>query len=118
VSRMEMIYIDTDRQARKTGVGAVFDTPSMTWQAFCSTRPHAVPIEEADFILDYYNRKGDLSASIPISRASFERITGERALTDAEYRALDAQFWRDMRDEVSANRRAGALAFDGNDVRH
>lgn len=97
MSRMEMIYIDSDRQARKTGCGAIMDTPEQTWAAFRSVRRHEVPIEEADFLLDYYNRRGDLSDTIAISGRTFTKITGHRVLSEAEYRAIDKAFRSDLR---------------------
>lgn len=92
-SRMEMIYIDSDGHARKTGVGAIFDTNAETLAAFRSAKPHDVGTERAEFLLDYYNRKGDLTDTIGITRSVYERITGEQAKSDAEYRALDAEYW-------------------------
>lgn len=92
-SRMEMIFIDSDGQARKTGVGAVMDTPEETWRDFRSRKHLDVGFENADFILDYYNRDGDLSDSIGIKRQDFERITGEKALSESEYREIDRAYW-------------------------
>jgi len=93
MSRMEMIFIDSDNHARKTGVGAIFDTPELTWAAFRSAKRIAVPMDRAEFLLDYYNRRDDLSDTIPLSRSGFEYITGQRALTDADYRRIDAEHW-------------------------
>lgn len=118
MSRMEMIYIDSDNQGRKTGIGAIFETPAETWAAFLSAKRLAVPIEKAEFILDYYNRKGDLADSIPLNRESYEFITRAKALSEAQYRDIDAAFWRDLRTELAAEKRAGALAMHGTSVKH
>jgi hypothetical protein len=107
MSRMEMIYIDSDRQARKTGVGAIMDTPEQTWSAFRSARRLEVPMEDAAFLLDYYNRKGDLSDTIAISREAYTRITGEPVLSEQEYREIDRAFWSDLRVELKRARSAG-----------
>lgn len=96
MSLMEMIYIDSDRQARKTNVGAIMDTPMETWLAFLSAKRLDVGLEGGEFLLDYYNRKGDLADTIALSRRSFERITGQKALTDAEYREIDRAFWSEL----------------------
>lgn len=95
-SRMEMHYIDSHDQARKTNVGAIFDTNAETYAAFLSAKRLDVGGQKADFLLDYYNRRGDLSDTIGITRASFERITGQPVLSEAEYLKIDADFWRDV----------------------
>lgn len=97
-SRMEMHFIDSHGQARKTGVGAVMDTDAETYAAFLSAKRLDVDGQKADFLLDYYNRRGDLSDTIGITCASFERITGRPVLSEAEYLKIDADFWRDMRE--------------------
>ena len=96
-SRMEMIYIDSDGHARQTGVGAIFDSNAETFAAFRSAKPRDIGSERAEFLLDYYNRRGDLSDTIGITRVDFERISGMRALSDAEYRAIDAAHWNTAR---------------------
>lgn len=102
MSYIEAIYIDTDGQARKTLVGCECDTPADTWATFNAARAVAVPLDRADFLLDYHNRKGDLADTIGVSREGFEEVTGERALSDAEYRAIDREFWDDVRAEMPA----------------
>lgn len=102
MSRMEMIYIDSTDQGRQTGVGAVFDTPAETWRAFNSARRLAVPSDKATFLLDYYNRKGELANTICLSRSGFEKITGEKAKSDAAYRKLDRKYWADARQAMEA----------------
>lgn len=92
-SHMEMIFIDSDGHARKTGVGAIMDTPEETWRDFRSRKCLDVGCKDADFILDYYNRNGNLSDSIGIKRQDFEQITGEKALSEAEYREIDREYW-------------------------
>lgn len=102
-SRMEMIYIDSDGHARQTGIGAIFDSNADTFAAFRSAKPHDVGPERAEFLLDYYNRKGDLTDTIGITRAVFERITGEQAKSDAEYRAIDAAYWASAQAHLSTS---------------
>lgn len=95
-SEMRMIYLDSDDQARQTGVGAVFDTNAETWAAFLSAKRLDIGHVRADFLLDYYNRNGDLSDTIGLSRASFEQITQERAKSEIEYRAIDERYCREQ----------------------
>ena len=92
-----MIYIDTERNARHTNVGAAMETPRQTWAGFRSYRKFAVPFEEAAFLLDYHDRHGDLVDTIAIDRTTYARISGEPVLSDAEYRAIDDRYWREAR---------------------
>ena len=95
-SRMEMLYIDSHGQARKTNVGAIFDTNAETYAAFLSAKRLDVGCQKAEFLLDYYNRRGDLSDTIGITRESFMCITGEPVLSEAEYLKIDTDYWRDV----------------------
>lgn len=101
-SRMEIIYVGNGDQGYKTGIGAIFETPRATWDAFCSARKIAVPLKTAPFLLDYYNRKGDLNLTIGLDEAGFELITGEKAKTAAEYAEIDARIWAEARDARAA----------------
>lgn len=103
---MEMIYIDSDHQARKTRLGAIFDTDYLTLLAFRSTKRLAVPIETAKFILDCYDENEDLVDSVALSAAGFREITGQEPLTEADYRRIDAEFWAAARQTITANRKA------------
>lgn len=95
---MEMIYIDSKNQARKTRVGAEFDTDHLTFVAFQSTKRLAVPMETAQFILDYYDPNGDLVDSVPLSAAGFRFITKTEPLTEADYLRIDAEYWAEVRE--------------------
>jgi len=97
MSYMEMIFIDSDDQALKTGVGAAMDTAAATWAAFRSYRRFAVDKDSATFLLDYYNKRGDLADTICLDDDGFVAITGERPKDEAQYRAVDDQYWRDAR---------------------
>lgn len=113
-SRMEMIYVGNDT-GYKTGVGAIFDTNAETYAAFRSAKRLDVGTKDAVFLLDYYNRKGDLADTIGLSASGYERITGEKALTEAQYREIDTKHWDDVRSNVRANRPArGPRSTDGN----
>lgn len=95
-SRMEMIYVGNDT-GYKTGVGAIFDTNAETYAAFKSAKCLDVGMKDAVFLLDYYNRKGDLADTIGLSPEGYERITGEKALSEAQYREIDQRFWDEVR---------------------
>lgn len=93
-SFMELIFIDSEDLAQKTGLTRSLDSDAETWAEFQSYRRFGVEIEEAKFLLDYYNRKGDLADSIAIDANGFTEITGQAPKTDATYRKIDRDFWR------------------------
>ena len=103
-SYMQMIYIDSDGDARHTGVGAAMTTNAATRKAFLSLRPLGVHVDQAAFLCDYHDRRGDLVDTIAIRREDFTRITGEPVKSDAEYRRIDADYWREAREEQSQKR--------------
>lgn len=92
-SYMQMIYIDSDDQARHTNVAAAMETNALTWAAFRSYRHLEVSKERAQFVLDYYNAKEELAATILLDADGFARISGESVKTDAEYRQIDSDYW-------------------------
>ena len=99
---MEMIFIDAEGNARKTGVGAEFESDRATTEAFESVRASASDIKTAPFLLDLHEDNGDLIDTIPISAETFAAVTGEPVLSDAEYIAVDEQYWADVSAELSA----------------
>ncbi len=86
---MEMIFIDSENQARLTGVGAEFKTDKLTVNAFESARHFDIGMKECDFILDLHEDNGDLIDSIGVSAGSFAQIAGEPVLSEAQYIAID-----------------------------
>lgn len=94
---MEMIYIDSDENARHTNVRAAMSTDAQTLAAFKQCRRLEVPAASAQFLLDYHDAEGDLVDTIFLDGAGFTAISGERVLTDAEYRAIDDEYWRAAR---------------------
>lgn len=93
-SRMEMTFLCSNGDGLKTDVGAIFDNNAETYAAFLFAARLGVAIDDAEFLLDYYNREGDLSDTIGLTRAGFERITGNQAKSEEAYRAIDRDFWR------------------------
>lgn len=106
MSHMEMIYLDGN-DACKTGVGAEFETAQRTWEAFKSAKQIEVAPERATFAIDYYNRHGDLTDTIHIDDAGFQRITGKQPKSAAFYRAHDAAHWACVRAALSAQAQKG-----------
>ena len=94
---MQMIYIDSDGDARHTGVGAAMQTDAATWAAFNAVRPLSCQFEDAAFLLDYHDGSGDLVDTLAIRREDFAPITGEEAMSDAYYRQKDREYWAKAR---------------------
>lgn len=101
MSYMQMIYIDTDDQARQTGVGAAMHSNAATWAAFQSYRKFEVSKDRARFLLDYHNGKGDLGDTILLDEGGFVAISGEKVKTDAEYRKIDEDYWAEVRKRAA-----------------
>lgn len=106
-SYMQMIYVDSANCARHTNVRAACGANAQTWAAFNSYRRLGVPVETATFLLDYHNAKGDLSDTIGLDAAGFQAVTGQKAKSEAEYRAIDAEYWREARKEAAVIEGAG-----------
>lgn len=98
---MEMIYIDSEHHARKTGIGAEFDTDRLTRLAFESIRRLAVPIETAMFIVDYYEAEGGLTDTIGVTAEGFREITGRDPLDEEDYVRGDAAYWIRQRVNIA-----------------
>ena len=95
-SRMETNYVGNNK-GYKTGVGAIFDTNADTYAAFLAAKPLDVGLKDPVFLLDYYNRKGELADTIGLSPEGFEQVTGEKALTEEQYCEIDRRYWDDAR---------------------
>ncbi len=100
-SFMDLIYIDSEDQARHTGLRRALGSDAATWAEFRQLRRYAVDIKTACFLLDYHNRKGDLCDTIPIDRAGFKAITGQHPGSEAHYRRIDTQFWNEVAKEAA-----------------
>lgn len=100
-SYMELIYIDSDDDARQTNMRHAGRSDAETWEIFRSYRRLGVDIKTARFLIDYHNRKGDLADTIAIDVGGFIAITGQQPKSDAEYREIDRKFWDDARSEAA-----------------
>lgn len=96
-SFMEMIFIDSDGDARQTDMRRALETDAGTWAAFRRYKRYSVDLKEAMFLLDYYNRSGDLADTIAIDAAGFTAITGHHPKDDSAYRQIDRDFWKEVR---------------------
>lgn len=105
-SYMQLIYIDSDGDARQTNMEAMRETDAETWAAFRSYRRFAVDFKDARFLLDYHKANGDLADTVALSIRGFEVVTGQPAKTDAAYRKIDRDYWRKARKEHEARKAA------------
>jgi len=99
---MELIYIDSDDDARQTDMRAANGSDAETWATFRSYRRYAVDIKTALFLLDYHKANNDLADTIPIDATGFKIITGQEPKSDAEYRKIDSDFWDAVRKDRKA----------------
>lgn len=99
-SRIEIVYIASDDNARKTDMAHEGKSNAETWATFKSFRRYAADIKSARFLLDYYNAKGDLADTIPIGAEGFTAITGQRPKSEAEYGKIDDRYWDAARSEA------------------
>lgn len=109
-AEMEMIFIASDGNALKTGVGAAGATNAETWAMFRNARRAAVPQLRAQFLLDYYSAKGDLVDTIFLDASGYRLITGERVKTEAQYRKIDAAYWAKVTKNYRKQKAAAANA--------
>jgi len=86
---MQMIFIDSNNDARLTGIGAEYDSYESMLMAFEALRLKDVGVDNGDFILDLHDDNDDLLESIAISAESYTDITGMPVLSEAEYIAID-----------------------------
>lgn len=95
-SYMELIFIDSKDQARKTTLALSLATNAKTWAEFQSYRRLGVDIKQAQFLLDYHNGNSDLSDTIALDADGFREITGQEPLSEAEYVEADSEYWDDV----------------------
>ncbi|MDV7248906.1 hypothetical protein [Xanthomonas hortorum] len=111
-SYMEMFYVDSTQQVRKTGLGVALESDAETKAAFETYRKHQVAWEGATFLLDYRDAEGDLTDTIALDAAGFKAITGEQPKSEEDYRRTDQQFWRNVKESLREER-AAAESFSG-----
>ena len=86
---MEMMHLDSENNLRWTDVGAEFDTPELTKEAFESLRQVEVDITDAHYICDLYNDDDEIVESIAINRNTYRTVTGEPLLSEQDYIRID-----------------------------
>lgn len=63
-------------ELKDTGIGAEWETPEQTKQAFESLRPYHLE-EGAEFLVDLYENDHDIVDTIGISKKMAEHLVGE-----------------------------------------
>lgn len=99
---LEIIYIDSDEQARHTNMGLAFDTEAAARAEFEKCRAFEVDKSAATFLLDYHDGNEDLVDTIPLDDIGFVAITGTKKLSDVQYRKIDREYWGAARKQRNA----------------
>lgn len=94
---VEIIYIDSNGDARKTGLGAAGATWDETLECFAAAKAQQCDTKEAEFLCDLHDKEGDIIETVGLSRRSVEQISGEVAKSDDEYVRFDYDFWDKIR---------------------
>jgi hypothetical protein len=90
---VETLYIASDGNARKTNVGAEWETDEETRAAFNSLKRLDADPKKGDFIFDLHADNGDILDTVSLTSESFELITGEKALSEEDYCQIDDKHW-------------------------
>lgn len=92
---MEITFIDSASEGRKTGKGAAMKTNEETKTSFLSNKPYESSLETCQFLLDLKDADdGDaILDTIGLDAKQVENITGEPVKTEQEYLEFDASFW-------------------------
>jgi hypothetical protein len=98
---IEVTYIDTERNARYTGLFL----PTETDEIFNSFRP--LESKRPRFLLDLWAPNGERIDTIGISKASFTRITGLKVESDDYYRKIDDKYWEEARRHYGIQKKEG-----------
>jgi len=99
---IDVTYVAPNGDGYKTGTGMVCETSAETRLAFERVRLAQCGLDHAEFLFDLREDSGDILDTAGLMAHAFETITGEKALSEAEYKELDRVFW------VSAEVRASA----------
>lgn len=97
MSRMVIVYMDSQGTARYTGLSVELATSMETWLAFTSYKQIAVQLKGAAgqfkanyYVIGYYNNANVLFDYIGLDAEGFEKVTKQKALTEAEWLETDA----------------------------
>lgn len=90
---MEMIYLDSGNNARKTGMIHALGTDDETVARFEAHKALEVERNHAKFLLDLYDASGDIIDTIYLDASGFQAVTGEKPKNDAAYRRTDDAYW-------------------------
>ena len=110
---LEFIYTTADgKYAYKTSDdGMIFqgDTYAATLSLWNAAQRFAMDARmlkgQPCMMLDFYNSRGDIKNTIFLSLQGYQDLTGKKALTRAEYKALDKRYWARVNAEVIERRR-------------
>lgn len=96
---MEFIYIDDKGNARHTNQRCAESTDAKTQKLFESYRRYEVPTCGAKFVLDLYNKSGDLIDTLCLDGAIYAALTGQQVQPDSHYIEIDEAYWAEAQAE-------------------
>lgn len=94
---IEVFYLACDLQGIRTGHTFEFGTTEKTVAAFTSLKSIESTPTPGNFYFNLHKRNGDVQASIFVSPKEYEKLTGTKALTQAEYLAAEREFDMNLR---------------------
>jgi hypothetical protein len=109
--RIATLYLGTGDNGFKTNIGAIGETDKETMGLFESAKKISVSVETAVFLMDLYNNDGFIVDTIGLTGEGYTRITGEKVLSESEYREIDKNYWQQAKD-LAAGIRNGSISLD------
>lgn len=99
MSRMVIVYMDSQGIARYTGMSVELKTAMETWLAFTSFKQIAVQLKGAVsqfktnyYVIGYYNNANVLFDFIGLDDEGFKRVTGSPPLTEEQWLDVDRRY--------------------------
>lgn len=105
---LEVTFIDSDNQARKTPHGAMGKDDEETKALFEANRPFEADSETCDFLLDL--KESDQSIIVDTICLNSDRVAfliGEPVKSETEYRQFDSGYWADAQAIFDGMKQAG-----------
>jgi hypothetical protein len=77
----------------KTGLSATFDSEIKALQSFNFLKSFEVEKNQAKFMIDFYDKNGDLNDTILIDLKGFRSITDRDIKSTQHYKHCDKKYW-------------------------
>lgn len=91
---MEVLDVPTGTP-KVTGLGGIFKTDALTHAEYERVRAkHGIPLERAEFLIDYHPPTGELPDTIGIDSLAFTALFKHPPAPPEYYELYDQTFWR------------------------